>query len=72
MTADHPHRPLGHGVDREHQDVADTAPPRRPGRTVAELAALLAAAPATPPAPRPTGRRPLGVRPEEAELPAAD
>ncbi|MFD5566227.1 hypothetical protein [Kitasatospora griseola] len=59
MTADHPRRRLGHGVDPDHQDVADTAPPRTPGRTVAELAALLAVPPAAPATPRPTGRRPL-------------
>ncbi|MFD8483594.1 hypothetical protein [Kitasatospora sp. NPDC059673] len=59
MTADHPRRRLGHGVDPDHHDAADTAPPRRPGRTVAELAALLAVPPAAPAAPRSTGRRPL-------------
>ncbi|MFG2919570.1 hypothetical protein ACGF0D_42725 [Kitasatospora sp. NPDC048298] len=64
-------RPLGPGVDRDHQDVAvDT--PHRPGLTAAELAALAAPAHPVPPVPvdparsAPTGRRPLAVRPDPA------
>ncbi|MFB7678211.1 hypothetical protein ACFC26_43145 [Kitasatospora purpeofusca] len=56
-------RPLGPGVDREHQDVADVTPHRPAGRTAAERVADLAAPlpPADTPG-APTGRRTLAVR----------
>ncbi|MFJ8628954.1 hypothetical protein ACIRD3_39740 [Kitasatospora sp. NPDC093550] len=54
-------RPLGPGYDPEHQAVAE--PPRRPGRTAAELTAA-ADPPAVERPTAPTGRRPLAVRPE--------
>ncbi|MFI9789111.1 hypothetical protein ACIHEI_37195 [Kitasatospora sp. NPDC051984] len=58
MTTDRPRRPLH--VRDEEEAVGDTTPPRRrPGRTIAELAALAAVPPVPPPAPRTTGRRPL-------------
>ncbi|MFD8708154.1 hypothetical protein ACFV1W_37185 [Kitasatospora sp. NPDC059648] len=56
-------RPLGPGVDREHQDVA-AVEPHRPGRTAAELAALTTPVPLAPaPSAGPGGRRPLATRP---------
>ncbi|MFJ8443375.1 hypothetical protein [Kitasatospora griseola] len=68
MTADHPRRRLGRGVDPDHQGAADTAAPRTPGRTIAEIAAALAAEPpAIPTAPRPTGHRPLTAPVAEEE-----
>ncbi|MEE1784171.1 hypothetical protein PUR71_14875 [Streptomyces sp. SP17BM10] len=63
-------RPLGPGVDREHQDVA-AVEPHRPGRTAAELAALTAEPPAVPAAVAPTGRRLLTLRAPEDQAPSA-
>ncbi|MFF2354916.1 hypothetical protein ACFVVL_34760 [Kitasatospora sp. NPDC058115] len=56
-------RPLGPGVDRDHQDVADPVA-HRPGRTAAERAADVAPPPpqADLPNQAPTGRRTLAVR----------